>query len=296
MRDRLQTKGNNWKNLSETVNFRKLEPAEVPCMKCGNKFLSARWQIGNVIKRISLCPECNSKLVEETKNQEQSEREEYLVASREKFRRICGILPRFSSSNFSNFKLDSDNHGIANAYRKTKEYADTFPVASGGRGFNSIILFSENSWGVGKTHLAVSIAQTIIDRWNGTPMSCPIQFVTEPQLLLNITSTYNYSPEEKTYRDTEEKIIQKAIRVPLLIIDDLGKRTPSNPEFVRRIMFSIIDGRYSNNLPLVLTTNMSPEALRLYLGGGKDESCIDRLIEMCRGSFLRLDGKSRRRI
>jgi len=167
-----------------------------------------------------------------------------------------------------------------------------------------MVMFSEASWGVGKTHLAGAIAHRILDRWQGDPFMCPVLFVSEPDILLQITATYNFNLEEKQTRESESDIINRLIAVPLLIIDDVGKRKVSDLRFVQRIHFSIIDGRYKKLKPIVLTANLDSEGLGRYLGGinpaeartdGVDEATLDRLIEMCGGQFDKMDGKSYRR-
>ena len=65
---------------------------------------------------------------------------------------------------------------------------------------------------------------------------------------------------------------------------------------MQRVLFSIIDGRYKAMRPMVVTANLSPEGLKLYLGGGGDEASFDRLWEMVKGKFIKIEGESYRRM
>ena len=46
----------------------------------------------------------------------------------------------------------------------------------------------------------------------------------------------------------------------MLIIDDLGKERPS--EWTLEKLFTIINNRYENNLPVIITTNYNRDKLR----------------------------------
>jgi DNA replication protein DnaC len=116
---------------------------------------------------------------------------------------------------------------------------------------------------------------------------------TEPELFSRIQSTYNYTPEEKLTKPSESNFISAMIKVPLLIIDDVGKEERNDPKFVQRILFEIINGRYDNMLPMVLTANLSPEELSEHLGGNRDnDASFNRLKQMA--NFIPMEGKSYR--
>lgn len=237
------------------------------------------------------CPECAKKVLEEEEAREESMKLEKIAHQRRRWRLTCGIPPKFMTEEFGTF----DKERQLKAYEKCLGYANNYPLTNP-RGYSSLLLFSEHSWGVGKTHLVCSIAHHILGRWTGEDTGCPVLFISEPDLYMRITATYNYSLEEKSYRESETDIIKQLTAVGLLILDDVGKRRVTDPRFVQRIMFSIIDGRYKAILPMVLTANLDPERLRVYLGGGQeDEATFDRLLEMTGGKFLEIEGESYRR-
>ena len=130
---------------------------------------------------------------------------------RRRWRNECGVPPKFLLEEFATFD-DSRAGGIfRTAKKRCQDYAEKFPLDSNYLKYPSLILFSDHSWGVGKTHLACSIAHRILNRWNGEPISCPVMFVSEPELFQQIQATYSYDPEEKKYRPSETDIINRLV-------------------------------------------------------------------------------------
>ena len=94
---------------------------------------------------------------------------------------------------------------------------------------------------------------------------------------------------------TELSIIDNYSKVPLLIIDDLGKERPS--EWTLEKLFTIINNRYENNLPVVITTNYNRDRLRERLANRTNyeiaDAIISRLYEMCKG--INIKGTDKRK-
>lgn len=135
--------------------------------------------------------------------------------------------------------------------------------------------------GVGKTHLASALAKKAVDA--GTRR---VRLVTGVDLLSHIRSSFNRESPE-----TEDEIAERYGLCGLLVIDDLGKEQPT--EFARQVLYRIVNMRYEETLPLVVTTQYERDALIRRLGN--DETAIaivSRLAEMCQR--LRLDGSDRR--
>lgn len=237
------------------------------------------------------CPACQHKKAAELKAKEEAERLAEVARQRRKWRYTCGIPDLFMNKRFETFEKERQPL----AYKKCLRYAEQSPL-SPARGYPSLVLFSAGVWGVGKTHLICSIAHQILNRWNGEEISCPVLFITEPDLFRRIQATYNIPPEEKARRESENDVFTHLIKVPLLILDDIGKEERADPRFVQKVLFAIIDGRYRLQLPIVLTTNLSPEQLSAHLGGERgNDASYDRLVEMSEGKFIQLKGKSYRR-
>ena len=165
---------------------------------------------------------------------------------------------------FDNFEVNSNNKKV---YQSLKNYSEKLVNEVERKG---LILVGNN--GVGKTHLACSIANELIK--NGIP----IIYGTLINLLAELKNTYD------VYNNISEmKIIKLYEKVDLLIIDDLGKEKPS--EWGLEKLFTIINSRYENNLPVIITTNYDQNSLidRLSINGEIEtaKSIISRLYEMC---------------
>lgn len=165
---------------------------------------------------------------------------------------------------FENFEVNSNNKKV---YQSLKEYSEKLANSVERKG---LILVGNN--GVGKTHLACSIANELIK--NGIP----IIYGTLINLLAELKNTYDVDNNI-----SEMEIIKLYEKVDLLIIDDLGKEKPS--EWGLEKLFTIINSRYENNLPVIITTNYDQNSLidRLSINGEIEtaKSIISRLYEMC---------------
>ena len=165
---------------------------------------------------------------------------------------------------FENFEVNSNNKKV---YHSLKEYSEKLSNSVERKG---LILVGNN--GVGKTHLACSIANELIK--NGIP----IIYGTLINLLVELKNSYDIDNNI-----SEMEIIKLYEKVDLLIIDDLGKEKPS--EWGLEKLFTIINSRYENNLPVIITTNYDQNSLinRLSINGEIEtaKSIISRLYEMC---------------
>jgi len=245
------------------------------------------------------CQECAKKMFEEEEAHRIVVEKADIDKKRRHWRENCGIPPKFINEDFSTFEKKRQPE----AFKWCWEYAEKYPLPDHEgqpyfyeRGYPSLLLFSNNSWGVGKTHLACAICNRILDRWDGQPMACPVKLLSEPELFMRIQATYNYSFEEKQLRESESDILNGLIAAKMLVLDDVGKRRVLDPRFVQRILFTIVDGRYKAERPMVITANLNPAKLKAYLSGGVGDNAIyNRLIEMCKGKSLQIDGESYRR-
>jgi len=156
------------------------------------------------------------------------------------------------------------------AYEAAQNFVKRFSVDPGTDG----LLFT-GQVGSGKTFLACCIANYILSK--GTP----VLFAVVPDLLDQIRSTYDTG--RNTDDLTEFDLLDKARQVPLLILDDLGAHNYT--EWTRNKIYSIINYRLNHRLPVIVTTNISPEDMEVYLG----ERTTSRLLEMCRPYRLLVD-------
>ena len=104
-------------------------------------------------------------------------------------------------------------------------------------------LLLQGKYGSGKTHLAAAIANLVVE--NGIQTI----FITVPDLL--DTLRFSYDNIDITFEERFEEIRN----CHLLILDDFG--TQNATEWAQEKLFQIINFRYINHLPMVVTTNLS---------------------------------------
>ena len=98
-------------------------------------------------------------------------------------------------------------------------------------------------YGCGKTHLAAAIANFAVS------MGVPTLFLTVPDLLDWLRFSYNST--ETTFEERFEEIRT----IKLLVLDDFG--TQNATPWAQEKLFQILNYRYVNHLPLVVTSNLS---------------------------------------
>ena len=79
---------------------------------------------------------------------------------------------------------------------------------------------------------------------------------------------------------TEMELMNSAKNAGVLILDDLGAHNFS--EWTRNKLFSLINYRINNDLPMVITTNLHLVELQNILG----ERIISRIISVCKPCLL----------
>lgn len=108
-------------------------------------------------------------------------------------------------------------------------------------------LLLQGGFGCGKTHLAAAIANFTVG------IGMPTLFITVPDLLDALRFAYD-NPES-----TFEQRFEEIRTAPLLIMDDFG--TQNATAWAQEKLFQIINYRYINRLPLVVTTNLLLEQI-----------------------------------
>ncbi len=203
--------------------------------------------------------------------QEERQKAQALVEEQEKRRqRIAdilgrsGIKKRYLSRSFENFIVNDVNR---KAYEIAKSYVDNWQENKDkGEG-----LYFEGTCGTGKTHLAVAIAMKLINQ--GVPVICK----TSIDLLASIKQSY-----ERDSTVNEEDVIEAYNTVDLLVIDDLGKERAT--EWSVPILYRIINDRYENMLPTVITTNYNTDDLIDKLNASNDNEKAEAIISRFKGS------------
>ena len=103
-------------------------------------------------------------------------------------------------------------------------------------------LLLQGGFGCGKTHLAAAIANSVVS------MGVPTLFLTVPDLL--DTLRFSYDSEDTTFEQRFDEIRN----APLLVLDDFGTQNATG--WAQEKLFQIVNYRYINKLPMVVTTNL----------------------------------------
>jgi DNA replication protein DnaC len=130
--------------------------------------------------------------------------------------------------------------------------------------------------GTGKTALAACIVGEVID-------SRTVRLKKAIDLVRELKETW-----KKDNLQTEKEIIKFYSELDLLIIDEIGMQFGSDTE--RLFIFDVIDGRYNENKPTIIITNLGMEAVTKTIG----ERTVDRLREDG-GQMIRFDWESYRK-
>lgn len=275
---------------------------EQVCKNCREKYLANHIRITSVSRDLSggWCLKCRTQARAEYDAAQEVVYQGQLAEKREAWRLKCGIPKKFMHDDFDTYdaKWSSKPNNFRQVLKQCREYADGFPIgAATYPPYHSFILFSPETQGVGKTHLAVAICHRVLDRWQGETHTCPVAFISEPDLYRSIQATFDYTVEEKRQLPSEQDMVNRLIRTPLLVLDDLGTEERFSKDFTNRILFAIINGRYENEVPIVITTNLDKAGMNRYFADAAGHVRIfDRLWEMCAGKFfLQVKGESYRR-
>ena len=251
------------------------------------KELLPNCQHGN---KVGYCDECKKELLDEEDNHPW-EKERRLKDTKEREKTILkhrddpGYYMRsFIPKKFLDRSLD--NFVGSDAVKKLCiEYSNKFirevSVVKGKSLFDNglsrypgSVLFTGKT-GCGKTHLAVAIIRELVKRMAVND----IRFITAPELLLEIRSTFN--SKTKHFDDygvpcdkTEEDILSKYSTCELLVLDDLGAEKVT--DFTIQSLYLVIDRRNRNLRPTIVTTNLSLEEIENLI----DARMASRLADM----------------
>lgn len=248
--------------------FGVLSKAAAVCEKHGEYAAITRVRIDTP----SGCPECATELQRERDQEEQ--RAMFARIAEERLERKLGasLIPRrFMGKTFSEYRAETDEQvrNLAACIDYAKHFAEHL---EDGR---CIVMTGKP--GTGKTHLAAAIAGYVMINSGATAV-----YRTVGSILQHIKGSYDARAEY-----TEAEAFSALVKPSLLIIDEVGATKPT--EFELATLFAIINGRYEEQLPTIVISNIDAKKLSEVLG----ERSVDRLREG-RGIGLVFEGASER--
>jgi DNA replication protein DnaC len=155
------------------------------------------------------------------------------------------------------------SHSLELSFNRARQYAGNL------QGWLLIM----GGYGCGKTHLAAAIANFAVG------MGVPTLFLTVPDLL--DTLRFAYDAENVTFEQRFEEIRSAS----LLVLDDFG--THNATEWAQEKLFQIINYRYINHLPLVVTTNLALDQIEARIRSRLQDLELVSIVRMLAPDFRR---------
>jgi DNA replication protein DnaC len=227
--------------------MKKEQPWRASSCKC-SKCMDTGWIL---VERLDLAPlakSCECRDIERVKNQWKA----------------AGINPEKSKQTFGNFQV-WNNYSQKSKDTATTYYKDFQNIRSSRR--NSIMLCGQV--GSGKTHLCIALALNFLNK--------NIKVVYMPYRDI-ITSIKQNMLDDEYYKNT----VSKYQTCDVLLVDDLFKGKINDSDI--NIMFEILNYRYLNHLPIIVSTEFTVEKLLTF-----DEGIGSRIYEMCKDYIVEVD-------
>ena len=239
------------------------------CKNCGGTKESIIEAFGRKIKVPVMC-KCEKQKYNQLKEEEERKQK---IMRLERLRKYSLMDKQFEQCTFENFEVDETNKQFFNIAKKYVERFEDMKKENIG-----LLLYGPP--GTGKTYLAFCIANELLNRL------VPVIAISSIGLLNKIKETY------KKYGDEGEvEIINSLKNASLLVLDDLGAE--NSTDWAKEKIYEIIDSRYRDKKPIIITTNLSLEQLMEKMAGDDGVyRTYDRIIEMC--TPLEIKGRARR--
>lgn len=201
--------------------------------------------------------------IEEKKRDEQEVLRKQILANK---RRRC-----FQNSGvFASCTFATDDGHSPRQSAICKKFAETFSRSDQ----NGLLLYGPV--GTGKTYMSSAIANELIERG-----------FTAQQV--DFGTIVNRLQENLSER---QSVFDSILKCDLLVIEDLGAQRTT--EFMMETIYSVIDGRYKQAKPMVVTTNYDYGAMQNVAPENAWSRIFDRILERCYP--VEFDGRSRRKV
>lgn len=262
------------------------------CSVCGRE--KEKKHLDNIPVDLYIECECEQKIREENEKKLQIQAESYYFNSRAT---DSHIMFKERNAFFNNMIIDESNEKVVKLSKFIAEMLINNTETESDK--NGMVLFGNT--GSGKTYISSAIINeynknapinegllNIIKKniANGvTPTDIPIKSkckIIKERDLIKLSDIYNYK--------TDSSPVDEYVKADkLLIIDDVGTFYGDKNK-ASSTLFYVIDYRYSQKLPTIITTNLNKEELSTYLS----DRSFDRLSACCWFMALKSE-KSRRK-
>lgn len=208
-------------------------------------------------EEFSTCNTCYQ-IAEKKRGEEQWEERRREARAQEHMRLVASatIPPRFAAKTLEDFVAHTE--GAKRALALSRAYVEDFEENA--KAGSSLIFCG--GVGTGKTHLAIGIANALLNQEKR------VRFVSVMNAVREVKETYSRNSEH-----SERDVIDNFTHPDLLVLDEVGVQFGSETE--KLILFEIINGRYEQIKPTLVISNLAKDSLGEFIG----ERSIDRLRE-----------------
>lgn len=178
--------------------------------------------------------------------------------------RFANLPSNFSKLRISSFDITAYNspncqNAARNAVKGINYYLNNFNVLKGqGKG---LYIYSQTK-GSGKTRMAVSLANELMDK------GVQVKFATSLQILAEIKKSWDKNSEYQS----ESELINQLSTTEVLIIDDFDVEQ-GGKAWISERFYQIINSRYMDKKVTIYTSNSGIESL------GYDDRIVNRIKE-----------------
>ncbi|MBN1459027.1 MAG: ATP-binding protein [Armatimonadetes bacterium] len=231
---------------------------ERPCFSCGRSVKVPLARLGGTVRHAPatavLCPDCEVLWGIQAEQEAAAEEAKRRRAQVDHYLGRSDLPDRLQMATFATFGRTRGNSQALEVSRRWMELKER-P--------NLII---HGPIGSGKSYLAACVFHGLLER------QVPALWLRAPMLLAQIKRGFRYEDA----REQADELCRLAARAELLFLDDLGKTHPGRDvSWVEEQLYLIVDRRYGDMLPTVVTTEWEYELLAERVG----ESVASRLLE-----------------
>lgn len=172
---------------------------------------------------------------------------------------LAGVPRRFRSVSFDDYQLETGETGIlqGKVLALCRTYATHFAEQCAcGRS----LVFVGNP-GTGKTMLASAIVGQVVRMGHSARYICASRLARELRDVFRKKAV------------SEQEMLDAYIQPDLFVLDEIGMQYGTDTE--RLALWDILNGRYENELPSILISNLTPDEMGVYIS----ERIFDRLRE-----------------